>query len=85
VVSEQRQHVLVKKMYCGHRQLRGIQPAKGIAAVAVDGRLQIDLTDPFEGADEEDVHGDQLTAVVGDDMALSELRDEALEQAQLVL
>ena len=53
--------------------------------MAVDGRLQIDLTDPFEGADEEDVHGDQLTAVVGDDMALSELRDEALEQAQLVL
>jgi len=36
---EGRQDVVVQQLYGGDRQLVGIEPGPGVAAVAVDGRL----------------------------------------------
>ena len=43
------QDVVIEQLHGGHRQLVGIQPSPGVAAVAVDGRLHVDPSHPFEG------------------------------------
>jgi len=58
----------------GDRQFVGIEPSPGITAVAIDDRLQIDLADALEMADEEGIYGDQVAGMPGLDMAFAELR-----------
>ena len=70
---ECRQHVIVHHMHGGDGQLAGIEPRPGVAGMAVDGRLQIDLPDALERADEEGVHGDEGASVGGLDVAFPEL------------
>jgi len=65
--------------------LFGVEPGPGVARVAVDGGLQIDLSHPLEHADEESVDGDERAGVFGLDVTLAELRAEALEQADLLV
>lgn len=60
MVLEDRQHVVVHDVHRGDRQLGGIEPVPGVAAVAVDDALQIDLADALQVADEEGVHGHQV-------------------------
>jgi hypothetical protein len=71
---EGRDDVAVHQVHGGDRQLGGIEPGPGVAAVAVDGGLQIDLADALERADEEGVDGDQAAGVRRLDVALAELR-----------
>ena len=64
---------------------RKVEPGPGVARVAVDGGLQIDLAHPLERADEEGVDGDQRAGVCGLDVALAELGAEALQQPDLLV
>ncbi len=61
VSLEEGQHIVVEHMDCRDRQLVCIQAAPGIAAEAIDDRLQVDLADALERADEEGIDGHQLT------------------------
>jgi len=70
-------------MHRGDRQLACVEPGAGVAAVAVDRGLQIDLADALERADEEGVDGDQRAGVRGLDVALPELGREPFEQPRL--
>lgn len=45
---ESRQHVVVHQLDRGDRQLRGIEPGPGVAAVAVDRGLQVNPADALE-------------------------------------
>ena len=63
--------------------LVGIEPGPGVAPVAIDGALQIDLADPLERADEEGINGHRIAGVAGLDVALAELGAEAFEEADL--
>ena len=72
-------------MHGGDRQLVGIEPRPGVAAAAIDRGLQLELADAFEGADEEGVDGDEAPGMRGLDVALAELRAEALQQPGLLL
>lgn len=83
VLLEERQHVVVERLDGRQRQLAGVQLAPGVAAVRVDHRLQVDLPDALEGADEERVHGHQIAGPAGLDVPLAELGAEPLEQADL--
>jgi hypothetical protein len=85
VLFEGRQHVGVEQVHGGDRHLVGIEPGPGVAREAVDGGLQIDLSHPLQAADEEGVDGDQVAGMAGLDVALAELRAEALQQADLLL
>lgn len=72
-------------MDCRNRQLVGVQTAPGIAAEAIDDRLQVDHADALEHADEKGVDRHQLTGVVDLDMAFAELRTEALQMTHQVI
>src|ERR1700758_3330515 len=48
-----RQHIIVDQLDSGDRQLVGVEPGPGMAAVAVNGGLQIDLANALQDADEE--------------------------------
>jgi hypothetical protein len=82
---EGRQDVAVEQLHRSERQLVGIEPGPGVARMAVDRGLQVDLADPFQHADEEGVDRDQSPGVRRLDVALAELRAEALEQADLLV
>jgi hypothetical protein len=58
----------------GDRQLARVEPGPGIAAVAVDRGLQVELADALEGADEEGVDRDQASGVRCLDVPFAELR-----------
>lgn len=79
------QHVVVQGLDGGQRRLVGVEPCPGMAAVAVDGGLQIDLAHALEDADEEGVHGHQGAGVERLDMPLPELRTEAFQQTDLLV
>ena len=82
---EGRQHIVVHEMHDGDRQLAGVEPGPGIAREAVDGGLQVDFADALHGADEEGIDGNQVTRMAGLDVTLSELRTEALQEADLLV
>ena len=69
--------------HCGDGQLAGVEPRPGVAGMAVDGRLQIDLPDAIERADEEDVHGDEGACMRGLEVTIAELGREAFEETNL--
>lgn len=69
----------------GHRQLAGVEPSPGVAAVAVQHGLQIHLAYPLECADEEGVDRHQFPGVVNLNLAFAKLGAEALEQADLLV
>lgn len=56
-----------------------------MAAVAVDGGLQIDLAHTLQGAGEDGVDGHLSACMRGFDVALAELRREAFEQPDLLV
>ena len=68
----------------GDRQLARVEPRPGVAAVAVDRGLQIELADALKGADEKRVDRDQGPGVGRLDVALVELGREALQQPGLL-
>src|SRR6266496_3992973 len=82
---EERQYIFIEHMHRSHRQLRSVEPSPGIAAEAIEHRLQIDLAHALQGTHEEGVHRDKLAGVLDLDVALPELGAEALEQAYLLL
>ncbi len=82
---EERQDRFVEHMNRGHRQLAGVEPSPGVAAVAVQHGLQIHLANPFERADEEGVDRHQFPGVVNLNLAFAKLGAEALEQADLLV
>ena len=85
VLLEGRDDIVVHQVHGGDRQLVGIESRPSVAAVAVDRGLQIDFADALEGADEEGVDTDETAGVRGLDVALAELRREALQQPGLLL
>ena len=74
------QDVVVQQLHRRDRQLVGVEPRPGVARMAVDHGLQVDLAHALERADEEGVDRDQRAGVRGLDVALAELRAEALQQ-----
>ena len=82
---EGRQHVVVEQLHGGDRHLVGVEPGPGVARVAVDGALQVDLADALEVTDEEGVDGDQIAGVMGLDVALAELGAEAFQRLDLLV
>lgn len=60
-------------MHRRDRQLGRIEPRPGIARVAVDDGLQVDLADALEDADEKRVDGDETACLRDLDVALAEL------------
>ena len=69
----------------GDGELGGIEAGPSVAGVAVDGGLQIDLTDALQDADEEGIDSDEASGVRGLDVTLAELWREALEQSDLLV
>ena len=82
---EGRQDVGVEQLDRGEGQLVGVEPRPGVARVAVDRGLQVDLADALEHADEEGVDRDQGAGVRRLDVALAELGAEALQQPDLLI
>lgn len=72
-------------VYGGNRQLGGVESGPGMAGMAIDGRLHVDLADPLQSADEEGVDRHQRLGMAGLDMALPELGREALQEFDLFL
>ena len=50
---------MLRGLHGGERHLVGEEPGPGVARVAVDGALQVDLADTFQVTDEEGVDGDE--------------------------
>ena len=73
------QDVVVEQLHGRERQLVGVEPRPGIAAVAVDRGLQVDLADALEHTDEERVDRHQGARVRGLDVPLAELGAEPFE------
>lgn len=82
---ESRQHVIVHLLDRGGRQLRSVDPGPGVAAVAVDRSLQVDPANAVQHAHEERVDRDQGAGVRRLNVALQELRREALQQPDLLV
>lgn len=59
VVLEGGQHVVIQGLDGGDGEFRGEQAAPGVAAVAVDHCLEIDLPHALQAAHHEGVHGDK--------------------------
>ena len=57
VGTEGGEDVVVHDVDGGDRELVGVEPAPGIAGVAIEGSLEIDLAHTLEVADEEGVDG----------------------------
>ncbi len=74
---EERLHRFIEHMNRGHRQLAGVEPPPGVAALAVQHGLQIPLANPLERADEEDVDSHQFSGVVKLYLAFAKLGAEA--------
>lgn len=85
VLLEERQDVFIEHMHGRDRQLAGVEPSPGVAGMTVDHRLQIDPTNAFQGANEECVRRNQIASVLGFDVALSDLRTEPLQKADLIV
>lgn len=81
---EEQQLIVVHYMHRCHRQLRSIQTASGITAVAVDHALQIDYADTLQMPDEEDIRGHQVVGVPRLNMPFPEPRREAFQQPDLI-
>jgi len=84
VFFEEGQDVLVEQMNGRYREFVMVEPAPGVTGMAINGGLKIDFADALEGPDKECVDGDQIAAVAGLDVALSELGAESLEETYLV-
>ncbi|MNG83050.1 hypothetical protein D3C71_733360 [compost metagenome] len=82
---EKRQYRFIEHMNRGHRQLAGVEPPTGVAAIAVQHGLQIHLAHPLECADKEGVDRHQFSGVVDFYLAFAKLGAEALEQANLLV
>lgn len=82
---EERQYRFIEHMNRSHRQLAGVAPSPGVAAVAVQHGLQIHLANPLERADEEGVDRHQFSGVVDLNLAFAKLGAEAFEQANLLV
>ncbi len=65
MVLEGGQHVGVHQVHRGDRELGGVEPAPGVAGMAVDGGLQVDLADALQMAEEEGIDGHELAGVGG--------------------
>ena len=78
---EGRDDVVVHQVDGGDRQLARLEPRPGVAAVAVDHGLQIELADALKGADEKRVDRDQGPGVGRLDVALAELGRESAPAA----
>ena len=82
---EGRQHVLFERRHGGDRQLVQVEPRPGVAAVAVDGGVEIDLPHAFQHADEEGVNGHQRAGVRHFDVPLVVFGAEPLQEANLLV
>lgn len=74
VLFEERQHVVVEHMDRGQRQLARVAAIRGVAAIAVEHPLQIDVADTLRHIDEKCVDRDELSRVRHLDLAFTELR-----------
>lgn len=84
VLFEERQDALVEDVDGRDRDLRVVQVAPGIAGVAIDDGLQVDLSDALEVSDHEGVDSHKLTGKISLDMAFPELRIKPFEEADLL-
>jgi hypothetical protein len=82
---EGRDDVVVEDMNGGDRQLGRIEPGPGMARMAIDGRLHVDLADPLERTDKEGVDGDETSRMFRLNMTLAEFGREAFEQFDLLV
>lgn len=71
-------------MHGGQRQFARVEAPKGVAAVAVEDGLQVDLADALQRTDEESVDRDELSRVMHLDLAFPEFRTEAFQQPDLL-
>jgi hypothetical protein len=62
--------------------VRPVELRERVKAVE-QGALQVDLADTLEVTDEEGVDGQQITRVVGLDVAFAELRTEAFQRLDM--
>lgn len=79
------QDIVVEHMHSGDRHLIGIQPAPGIAAVAVHDSLQIDLPDTFQVTDKERINSHQIAGIPCFDVPFTKLRRELLQRFYLFI
>jgi len=70
---EERQYRFIEHMNRGHRQLAGVEPSPGVAAVAVQHGLQIHLANSLKRADEEGVERHQFPGVVNLNLTFAKL------------
>jgi hypothetical protein len=85
MLLEEGQDSLVEDVDGGDGNLRVVEMASGIAGMAIDNGLQVDLADAFEIPDHEGVDGDELACEISLDMTLSELRIEAFEELNVMV
>lgn len=71
-------------MACCHQQLAGVQPAKGVAAVAVDGRLKAYSADALERTHEKSIHCYKVAGMLRSNAPLPKLGAEALQQPNAI-
>ena len=60
VLPVERQYMIVQDVHCRLLPLAHVELPEGVAAVGVDDGVQVDLADPFELADVEQVLGQQF-------------------------
>ena len=75
--------LVVHDVHGGDRELVGVEPAPGIAGVAIDDGLEVDLAHALEMADEEGVDGHEVAGMAGLDVAFAELGAEPFQQPDL--
>jgi len=75
--------MVIERLDGRQRDLAGVQLPPGITAERIDHRLQVDLADALECADEERIDGHQVAGPAGLDMSFTELGAEPLEQSDL--
>ena len=76
---EGRQDVVVEQLHRRDRQLVGVEPGRGVAAVTADRRLQVNLSAPLQGANKEGIDRYERAGVRCLYMPLAELRAEPLQ------
>lgn len=84
VLLEKGEHGLVGHVCRCNRQVKGVQPADGVAAVVVGGNAD-NYPHALQHVREKRFHGYQISAASSFDMPLSELRTEPFQSANLAV
>jgi len=76
MLVEEGEHVFVEHVNSSDRQLASVEPAPGVAGIAVDDRLQVDAAHALQCPDKEGIDRHQIAGVPRFDVPLPELGGE---------